>query len=77
LRVPGIDEIEIIGNFSFAQTELRFDVMQLADNVFGATTAPMFGRDAVRVASPNPDNPDEMKISWRAIGGATGAVPKG
>jgi hypothetical protein len=62
--------VEIIGRFSWQQTELRFAVVDIDGRAHGIAQAPMFGKDAVWVATPKGDDSNEVKLSWRAIGPA-------
>jgi hypothetical protein len=63
-----ISTIEIDGRFSWQQTELRFDVVDIGGRTHGIARVPWLGKDAVWVATPKDDGSDEVKISWRATG---------
>jgi hypothetical protein len=77
LRNSGVDPpefhqiiaIHISGQFTWEQTELQFAVVDIDGRAHGVAQAPMFGRDAVWVATPTADDPDQVQISWRAMDG--------
>jgi len=58
---------ECIGKFTWRQTKLQFAVVDINGRAHGVAQEPMLGRDSVWVATPTDENPDEVKISWRAM----------
>jgi hypothetical protein len=62
-----ITAVEIVGRFSWQQTELRFAVVAIDGRAHGVAQLPMFGKDVVWVATPKDDGSDEVKVTWRAM----------
>jgi hypothetical protein len=62
-----ITAVEIVGRFSWQQTELRFAIVAIDGRAHGVAQLPMFGKDVVWVATPEGHDSDEIRVSWRAM----------
>jgi hypothetical protein len=58
--------IELTGQFSFAQTELDFNVTQIGDRVFGSGKGRVLGRESVWVGTTDEEK-QQTRISWKSL----------
>jgi hypothetical protein len=62
-----IEAVEIVGKFTWLQTELKFAVVDIIGRAHGIAQAPMLGKDSVWVATAKDDDSDEVTVSWRTM----------